>query len=254
MYEDAGNIASIPLNGLIHRGTEAQHFIIPNGILPLPAGIAGVSLHDVNHTVFHLFHDAYMVCTSVLAVFIIPIKEDNVSRLRFIISSLPLTITLEPAYTVHTAGEFWNQTAVDIPALVGTPGHKAGAPLYSAVKAVPTPVGFSAFVTNLSQGHLHNGLISACGKGPSIGIIAQHMIDILRIPVATPPQPFRLSSLQAFRQGTNTHINGIFRDTVLCGILANQRGIGFYLGADRSVGIAAALPVNLAVCLIVLLP
>ena len=69
------------------------------GIAVLPAAIAGVALHGVDKSVFHLFHDAHMVGKAVLgagAALVVPIKVDDVAGAGFI---LLLKNNLDSVYT-----------------------------------------------------------------------------------------------------------------------------------------------------------
>ena len=56
-YASAGSVGwgAIPIN-----------FIMAYGIAVLPAAIAGVALHGVDHPVLHFLHDAHMVGKAVL--------------------------------------------------------------------------------------------------------------------------------------------------------------------------------------------
>ena len=88
------------------------------------AGITGIALDGVDHAVLALFYNADVIAATVA----FPIKEDQVARLRQIISVLPLPVLLEPCHTVRTEREFRNNARVDIAALVGAPRHITGAP------------------------------------------------------------------------------------------------------------------------------
>lgn len=59
----------------------SEDFIIPDGILVLAAGVAGVALNGVDDAVFAFFHDADVIGFAVLragcAVRVIPIKEND---------------------------------------------------------------------------------------------------------------------------------------------------------------------------------
>ena len=48
--------------------------------------------------------------------------------------------------------------------LVITPGYKAGAPLYAAVKAIPAPIRIAAHIADLTLGQLHQLRISGTGS------------------------------------------------------------------------------------------
>ena len=59
----------------------AENFIIPDGILVLAAGVAGVALDGVDDAVFAFFHNADVIGFAVLragcAVWVIPVKEND---------------------------------------------------------------------------------------------------------------------------------------------------------------------------------
>lgn len=62
-------------------------------ITVFPAGIAGVPLHRVDDTVFHLLHDPNVIRDAILPhPLVIPIKEDQVAGTRLIVPILPLTL------------------------------------------------------------------------------------------------------------------------------------------------------------------
>ena len=143
---------------LIIRDAVAKDLIISHRVAPLEAAIGGVALDGVNSAVFHLFHDTYMIGISILSIFIIPVKEDNHAGTGFKAVADPLSPVFEPIHTVNTAGEFGDDTGTDIAALISTPAYKAGTPFHPFCKSVPTPIGFTAYVTNLGSCHFHNQL------------------------------------------------------------------------------------------------
>ena len=108
----------------IHRAAVAENLLAANGVMLTLAGITGIALYGVDHAVLAFFNDADVIAASVA----LPIKEDQVARLRQIISVLPLPVLLEPCHTVRTEREFRNNARVDIAALVGAPRHITGAP------------------------------------------------------------------------------------------------------------------------------
>ena len=94
-------------------------------IAVFPAGIAGVSLHRVYDTVFHLLHDPNVIRDAILPhLLVIPIKEDQVAGMWLIVTILPLSL---------------------------------------ASKAVPCPIGFAADIAQLRKGHRHDLPVS-CSK------------------------------------------------------------------------------------------
>ena len=88
------------------------------------AGVTGIALDGVDHAVLALFYNADVIAATVA----LPIKEDQVARLRQIVPVLPLPVFLEPCHTVRTEREFRDNASVDISALVGAPRHITGAP------------------------------------------------------------------------------------------------------------------------------
>ena len=97
------------------------------------AGITGIALYGVDHAVLAFFNDADVIAASVA----LPIKEDQVARLRKIISVLPLPVFLEPSHAVRTEREFRDNARVDIAALVSAPRHITGAPRDARFETVP---------------------------------------------------------------------------------------------------------------------
>lgn len=59
----------------------SENFIIPDGILVLAAGVAGVALNGVDDAVFAFFHDADVIGFAVLragcAVRVVPVEEND---------------------------------------------------------------------------------------------------------------------------------------------------------------------------------
>ena len=110
------------------------------GIAVLPAAIAGIALHGVDHPVLHLLHDAHMVGKAVLGAgtsLVVPIEVNYISWAGFIAVILPQAPVFEPIRAGDTARRFRDHASVQIPALVGAPTDKAGAPLHAGVEAVP---------------------------------------------------------------------------------------------------------------------
>ena len=102
------------------------------GVAVLPAAIAGVALHSVDHSVLHLLHNAHMVGKTILGAgtsLVVPIEVNYISWTGFIAVVLPQAPVFEPISARDTARRPGDHTGVQIPALVGTPTDKAGAPL-----------------------------------------------------------------------------------------------------------------------------
>ena len=137
----------------------------------------------MNNTIFAVFHDAHMVNGAIPA----PIKKDNVSGHRFIVSVLPLFLRFEPVHSVRAQGKLRDDPRLDVAALLRAPAHKAGTPFHTTTKTVPGPVGLSALLTDLRQCQLHDGLIAKThAERPAIGVILQHMGHILFVSVTAP--------------------------------------------------------------------
>ena len=133
-----------------------------HGILVLSAAITGIALDGVDNAVFAFLHDADMIGLPVLRAgraFIVPIEENDLTGRWLKAAVLPLSTVFEPLDTVDAACELRNNAAVDIAAFVGTPRHKAGTPFHAGFKAVPRPVRFAAYISDLRQGHCDNGIV-----------------------------------------------------------------------------------------------
>lgn len=147
---------------LIRWDTIPKNFIMPHGILALSAAIAGIALDGVDNAIFTFLYDADMIGLPILrtgAAFIVPIEENDLTGGRLKAAVLPLSTILEPLDTVDTACIFRDHAAVDIAALIRTPAHKAGAPFHTTFKAVPRPVGLTAHIADLRQGHSDDGIV-----------------------------------------------------------------------------------------------
>ena len=77
-----------------------------------------------------------MIGISILSIFIIPVEEDNHTGCWRNAVVRPCTLLFEPGYTPFTAGEFGDDTGVDIAALVSAPADEAGAPFNTASESV----------------------------------------------------------------------------------------------------------------------
>ena len=128
-----------------------------NGVLAFPAGIAGIAFHGIDDPALHLFHNAYMVRSSVLAfVLIIPIEKDQVAGAWFIAAVLPQSSLPEPLDADGAACELGDDAGVQIAALIGTPGNKSRAPIHPALEAIPGPIGPTAYIAELGEGHRYD--------------------------------------------------------------------------------------------------
>ena len=129
------------------------NLIVSHGVAVLTHRVARVALHRVDAAILHLLHNPHMVGRTVLAS-IIPVEKDDVAGARLIAVMLPQPALLKPRDALGRTGcKLWNNTSVDIAALIGTPAHKAGAPFHTAAKAVPAPIGRTACVPHLRERH-----------------------------------------------------------------------------------------------------
>ena len=153
MYPAGFTAGSFLFDQLICRGSIPINFIVTDRITVLTATITGVAFDGVDASILHLLHNANMVGRTILAT-IIPIEKDNIAGSRLIAVVLPQSPLLEPRHTLRCTGrKLRNDTGFNIAALVGAPAHKAGAPLYSAVKTVPAPVRLTADIPHLRECH-----------------------------------------------------------------------------------------------------
>lgn len=78
----------------------SENFIIPDGILVLAAGVAGVALNGVDDAVFAFFHDADVIGFAVLragcAVRVVPVEENDHAGRGVNRVSRPLPVAAEP--------------------------------------------------------------------------------------------------------------------------------------------------------------
>ena len=134
-----------------------------------------------------------------------PVKENNISCHRGITSVTEPTFAFKPLHTVRTKRKFRNDSTLNITALVCTPGHKAGTPLYPASKSIPTPIGRSAF-SFLRCCHLNDCLITDTCRDSSKCIILKHMWYILLVPIAAPAHSLchHIGKFCCIRKGIST--------------------------------------------------
>ena len=136
----------------MRRGSVPIDFIVTNRVTVLTAAIAGVTLDSVDAAILHLLHDTNMVGITILAA-IIPIEKDQVAGARLIAVVPPQSSLPEPLEADGAACEPWDDAGVQIAALVGAPGNKAGAPIHPALEAIPGPIGPTAYIAELGESH-----------------------------------------------------------------------------------------------------
>ena len=120
----------------------------------MAAGVAGVASYGVDCSIFDFFDDAYMVGDAFLTVFVgvVPIEKDDVTEVGSIGVILPLFTSFKPILTNIADSEAGYNTVFEVAAFIGTPTDEDCTPIYSLVKTVPSPVGFTAYITNLGKG------------------------------------------------------------------------------------------------------
>lgn len=94
--------------------------------------IVGISFNGVNDTIFYFFYDTGMISSSITP----PIKENNITCFRGVISILPFSLFLIPFDTVFYCCIFWNCNT-QITRLIGYPRYKTGTPFYTTVITIP---------------------------------------------------------------------------------------------------------------------
>ena len=80
---------------------------------------------------------------------VVPIEEDDHSGGRLVGAVHPLPTLLKPPHAISATGKFRADTRVDIAALVGAPADKASTPFHTASEAIPRPVRFAAYISDL---------------------------------------------------------------------------------------------------------
>ena len=90
-----------------------------------------------------------------------PIEEDYHSCLRFLVLVKPLTFSLEPISAVINDGILWNDTVLDIAALIGAPTDETAAPLDARAETIPRPIWLTTDITELFLRYLNNITVRA---------------------------------------------------------------------------------------------
>ena len=137
------------------KDTVAVDLIVAYGVGPLAAGVAGVTFYGVYDAVFDLFDYSDMVGDAVLAalVGVVPVEKDDVAGVGGVGVVLPLVAFFEPVFTDIADGEAGENTVFQVAAFIGTPTDEDCTLIYSLVKTVPSPVGFTAYIANLGEGN-----------------------------------------------------------------------------------------------------
>ena len=116
------------------------NLIVSHGVAVLTHRVARVALHGVDDPVLDLPDNAHVVGLPVLragVTLVVPVEEDNHAGRRLDGVIRPLATVSEPLDAVDATCEFGNDTGVDVAALVGAPGNKAGTPFHTAAEAIP---------------------------------------------------------------------------------------------------------------------
>jgi hypothetical protein len=144
--------AKVPLSAVVHWYAISNDFHAVQPVIAPRYGITGVALNSMNVIAIDALHDAHMVGASVN----VPIKKYDIAGGGSVDAILPLTFILKPSHTAVAKGKAWDDARFNEAALVSHPTDKAGAPLYTARKAVPTPIGFAADIADLRIGYFYH--------------------------------------------------------------------------------------------------
>ena len=155
---------------LICRNTISINITTSNTVTSSCYLIPTVAFYGIDGSTADTLYNSNVVNRSIIS----PVKENNISCRRGITSVPKPSFTFKPLHTVRTKRKFRNDSTLNITALVCTPGHKAGTPLYPASKSIPTPISRSAF-SFLRCCHLNNCLIADTCRDSSKCIILKHM-------------------------------------------------------------------------------
>lgn len=132
-------------------------------IVVLPATVSRITLYGVNDSAFYFLYlyNTDMIRDAILSiVFIIPVEKDDVSAPGLVAVVLPKLTVPEPLDADGTACKPGDHAIVQIAALVGASGNKAGTPIHPTLKAVPGPIGLPAHIAKLGEGHHHDLLFT----------------------------------------------------------------------------------------------
>lgn len=104
-----------------------------------------------------------MVRDAVLAdlVGVVPVEEDYVTGIGSVGVILPLFTGFEPVLACIADCEAGDDTVFEVATFIGTPTDEDCTPVHSLVKTVPSPVGFTAYITNLGKGDSNKVALTA---------------------------------------------------------------------------------------------
>ena len=157
----------------IYPSTEPIYLKVVDNPSIIRDPVSGVAFDGVDIAIFYLFDDADVIGLAVLAFAgTVPVKVDEVAGGRDVGDGfalgvgegglLPSVTADEPVYTGTAARGFGQGAILDVAALVGAPGDKAGAPLHAIRVAHVGPVGLAG-IAHLGQGDGYQ--IAAAGTG-----------------------------------------------------------------------------------------
>ena len=155
---------------LICRNTISINITTSNTVTSSCYLIPTVAFYGIDGSTADTLYNSNVVNRSIIS----PVKENNISCRRGITSVPKPSFTFKPLHTVRTKRKFRNDSTLNITALVCTPGHKAGTPLYPTSKSIPAPVSCPTFPF-LRCCHLNDCLIADTCRDSSKCIILKHM-------------------------------------------------------------------------------
>lgn len=105
-------------------------------ILSLLTSVTEIIFDCINNSILTFLNNTCMVDSSAT----LSVKGNNCSGCRLTIAVCLQTSVFKLLNAFYTTDMFWNNTDVDISALIGTPRNKASAPFYPRVETMPKPV------------------------------------------------------------------------------------------------------------------
>ena len=121
-----------------------------------------------------------------------PVEEDHITGTRFVASGLPLMMELEPADAVSNSSELRYCTALNIAALICTPGHEACTPFHTTVETVPAPEFLSSSVADLLSSNADDLAVADTIVVIAVRIVTENVGRVLLIAIGLPAVLFRL--------------------------------------------------------------
>ena len=152
------------------------------------AGVGAVSFYGINGSAIAFFHQSHVVRAAITA----PVEEDHITGTRFVASGLPLMMGLEPADAVSNSSELRYCTALNISALICTPGNEAGAPFHTAVETVPAPEFLSSSVADLLGSNADDLAVADAVVVIAVRIVTENVGRVLLVAIGLPAVLFCL--------------------------------------------------------------